>query len=276
MNLMNFKRPQKTAIDITLGNNQGRAQETDASSPIKRMYEDRIEGISDIILNVLQSSMVGIVYALEAKDEYSSEHSERVSIMSERLAIALGLKPSEVKAVSLASSVHDIGKIGIPDSVLLAPRRLTDEEFAIMKKHPEIGAKIIEKTVDSEHMFIKDAFVVSDIQKRFIKMVGDGMLHHHERWDGKGYPDGLKGEEIPYISRIIAVCDSTDAMLSSRVYRKALSEEECKREIRKNAGVMYDPEVAIVFLDKWDEIVGDIYHSKASETDEDFLKNDVY
>lgn len=180
-----------------------------------------------------------IASALDAKDPYTGNHSRRVSDMVCELCGLLGLNEHDTEEIHLAAHLHDIGKIGIPDSVLLKPGRLDDEEWLIMKKHPQIGADILAKS------------------PRFSRMSAI-ILHHHERFDGKGYPFGAKGEEIPLGSRIIAVCDSIDAMASSRSYRKALPLEICKGEIEKNRSVMYDPEVAQAMLDNWD-IVEDIY-----------------
>lgn len=228
--------------------------------PFEDILEDKLDTFSEIFLSFLQNSMVGIVYALEAKDAYSSRHSQRVAIMCSRFAGILELKHSQQKAIELAASIHDIGKIGIPDAVLLCPCRLSEEEFAIMKKHPVIGAEIVSKTLDAQQENVASTGVkIPSILVNLIDSIQEGILHHHERWDGKGYPGNLKAEEIPYISRVIALADSTDAMLSSRVYRKALSEDFVKEEIRKNAGVMYDPELAVKFLENWDKIVGDLY-----------------
>ena len=133
-----------------------------------------------------------IASALDAKDPYTGNHSRRVSDMACELCGLLGLNEHDTEEIHLAAHLHDIGKIGIPDSVLLKPGRLDDEEWLIMKKHPQIGADILAKS------------------PRFSRMSAI-ILHHHERFDGKGYPFGAKGEEIPLGSRIIAVCDSIHA-----------------------------------------------------------------
>ena len=132
--------------------------------------------------------------------------------------------------------LHDIGKIGIPDAVLNKPERLTDEEWEIMKEHPAIGAEILSKS-------------------SMLSGLIDIVLHHHERFDGKGYPDGLKGAEISVGARIIAICDSIDAMTSTRRYRKALGFDICYQEIEKNLGKMYDPVIGRFVLDNWDKVI---------------------
>lgn len=185
---------------------------------------------------VYRRTFGAIVNVLEARDPYTAHHSQRVAAMAERLCDVLLMSPLETEAIGMTASVHDIGKVGIRDATLNKQGRLTDEEYAEMKRHPGIGADIILETGDLE-------------------TVAEGVRHHHERWDGKGYPDGLAGAAIPYASRIIALCDSVDAMLSDRPYRPAMSAEACRAEIRSNAGVMYDPLLARVFLEHWDEIV---------------------
>lgn len=176
-----------------------------------------------------------ITSALDARDPYTGKHSERVSDMACFIGELMGLTEAETQEIHIAGHLHDIGKIGIPDRVLLKEGKLDDEEWKLMKKHPEIGADILSK---SSH-FARLAAII---------------LHHHERWDGKGYPFGAKGTEIPLGARIIAVCDSIDAMASKRAYRNALPLEVCKAEIEKNVGIMYDPEVAEIALENWDKL----------------------
>lgn len=176
-----------------------------------------------------------ITSALDARDPYTGNHSRRVSDMACFLCQKLGISHEETQEIHISGHLHDIGKIGVPDRVLLKPGKLNDEEWALMKKHPEIGADILSK---SPH-FSRIAAII---------------LHHHERWDGKGYPFGAKGTEIPIGARIIAVCDSIDAMASARAYRKALPLDVVKSEIEKNIGIMYDPKIAQVALDNWEDL----------------------
>lgn len=183
-----------------------------------------------------------ITSALDARDPYTGNHSRRVSDMACELCHVLGLSGEATREIHIAGHLHDIGKIGIPDRVLLKPGRLDDEEWEMMKQHPKIGADILSGC----HHFDRIAAII---------------LHHHERFDGKGYPFGAKGEEIPLGSRIIAVCDSIDAMASNRAYRNALPLEKVREEIEKNSGVMYDPDVARAMLDNW-RIVTETYPGK--------------
>lgn len=176
-----------------------------------------------------------ITSALDARDPYTGNHSRRVSDMACLLCGALVLGDGETQEIHIAAHLHDIGKIGIPDSVLLKDGKLDDEEWRLMKKHPKIGADILLK---SPHFSRITAII----------------LHHHERWDGKGYPFGAVGEEIPLGARIIAVCDSIDAMASKRSYRNAMPLEICRSEIEKNSGIMYDPKIAQLALVNWDRL----------------------
>lgn len=176
-----------------------------------------------------------IVSALDAKDPYTAGHSQRVSDMALALLEFLSLDKNEIEKIHIAAHLHDIGKIGIPDSVLNKPDKLSEEEWEAMKKHPRIGADILSKS-------------------RHLKELKDIVLYHHERFDGKGYPEGLKGDEIPLGARIIAVCDSIDAMTSDRGYRRAYSLERCYEEIKKNLGAMYDPVLGNLALMHWDQV----------------------
>lgn len=183
-----------------------------------------------------------ISFALDARDPYTGDHSRRVSDTATLLAKMLGLSDDEIQEIHIAAHLHDIGKIGIPDSVLLKPGRLDDEEWKMMKRHPQIGADILAKS------------------PRFSR-ISAIILHHHERYDGKGYPFGAKKQEIPLGSRIIAVCDSIDAMASARAYRKALPLDTVYEEIEKNIGLMYDPDVAKKLLDNR-SIIEEVYGHK--------------
>lgn len=175
------------------------------------------------------------VSALDAKDPYTAGHSQRVSDMALALLEFLDLGQEEVEKIHIAAHLHDIGKIGVPDSVLNKPEKLSKEEWEFMKKHPGIGADILSKS-------------------RHLNELKEIVLYHHERFDGKGYPEGLKGEEIPLGGRIIAICDSIDAMTSDRGYRNAYSLEHCYEEIEKNLGVMYDPVIGALALKNWEAV----------------------
>lgn len=176
-----------------------------------------------------------IASALDAKDNYTAGHSQRVSDMAYAICQLIGLSHKDTEKIHIAAHLHDIGKIGVPDSVLKKPGKLDEEEWQQMKKHPEIGANILSKS----HRLM-DLYEI--------------VLHHHERYDGKGYPEGLKAEQIPVGARIIAICDSIDAMTSNRHYRKAMSLEYCYSEIEKNLGTMYDPIIGKFVLQHWEEV----------------------
>lgn len=178
-----------------------------------------------------------IVSALDAKDPYTAGHSQRVSDMALKVCELIGLKKRDTEKIHIAAHLHDIGKIGVPDAVLNKDSKLNDEEWEAMKKHSGIGAEILSK---SHHL--------SELK--------DIVLHHHERFDGNGYPSGLKGVEIPVGSRIIAICDSIDAMSSDRSYRKAHDFQYCYQEIQKNLGIMYDPFIGKYVLEHWQEVIG--------------------
>lgn len=177
-----------------------------------------------------------ITCALDARDPYTAGHSERVSDMTLKVCQLIGLKKDDISKIHIAAHLHDIGKIGVPDAILNKEGRLTDEEFGYIKKHPAIGAEILSKS-------------------NKLSELSDIVLMHHERYDGKGYPLGRKGVGIPIGARIIAICDSIDAITSNRCYRKAHDFQYCYDEIEKNLGKMYDPIVGRYVLDNWEEII---------------------
>lgn len=176
-----------------------------------------------------------IASALDAKDPYTHGHSLRVTLYAIILARELHIPATDLEAIETAGLLHDIGKIAIPESILCKPGKLTDDEFAIMKSHP----------VNSEKL-------IASIKK--LHEISPGVKHHHERWDGRGYPDHLAGEDIPYSARIIAIADTYDAMTSTRSYRKALPHEVAIDEIQKCAGGQFDPVLAQKFVEIQDII----------------------
>ena len=203
------------------------------------MYRDKVRYHKSVESNEnqnLKDLISCLISVEEAKDSYTAHHSDRVKAYSELIARFLGLSESSISLITHAAHLHDIGKIGIHDNVLGKPGKLTDEEFEIIKQHPVIGAKIL-------------------MQSNYTHEMVQIVLHHHERYDGRGYPEGLKGEDIPIGARIIAIADSIDAMTSKRVYRDAMSLEYCRNEVEKNLGVMYDPAIGKVVLEHWNEIV---------------------
>lgn len=175
------------------------------------------------------NAIAALAYALEAKDKYTSGHSQRVTQIAIAIAQELGMSPDSITKIQLAGLVHDIGKIGVRESVLDKPGKLTAAEFQDVKRHCEIGERILTPIADDE-----------DINQM--------VRHHHELYDGTGYPDGLKGERIPLGARVLAVADTFDAMTSSRSYRSAVSVDEALSEISKCAGTQFDPAVVAAFL----------------------------
>ncbi len=169
-------------------------------------------------------------YTVEAKDTYTRGHSDRVSEYSYLIGKYLGLSEDDLKKLKLGGLFHDIGKIGVPDSILLKTDKLTDDEYSEVKNHPSIGAHIL-----SNATMFKDIIPI--------------VKHHHERFDGRGYPSKLAGEDIPYLARITAVADTFDAMTSKRAYRDPLSLDIVKSEFENNKGTQFDPHIADIFLD---------------------------
>jgi putative nucleotidyltransferase with HDIG domain len=167
------------------------------------------------------------------KDELTFLHSYRVTKIALSFASLLQLSPFELKDLELGALIHDIGKMKIPASILTKKGKLLETEFLEMKKHPQFGVEILRNYHVNEHVM-------------------NIVLHHHERWDGKGYPYGLKGEEIPEFARILALADSLEAMTGIRPYRSPLSWEEAYDEIKKGKGTQFDPSLTTLFL-KWME-----------------------
>ena len=183
------------------------------------------EDVHGLMMGLLHS----LTSAVDAKDPYTCGHSERVAMLSRLLAQEAGLPENEVERIYMAGLLHDVGKIGVPESVLQKPGRLTTEEFDQMKKHPTIGARILQ-----------------DVKQ--IQDIIPGVMHHHERYDGKGYPANLAAQDIPLMGRIICLADCFDAMTSTRTYRKALPLEAALADIRRCSGTQFDPSLTEAFL----------------------------
>jgi putative nucleotidyltransferase with HDIG domain len=205
-----------------------------------------------ILFEDVRGSMMGLLHSLvsavDAKDAYTCGHSERVALISRELSQLAGLSPATVERVYMAGLLHDVGKIGVPEAVLQKPGKLTDEEFDLMKQHPEIGARIL-----------RDVKQLEDVIP--------GVLHHHERYDGRGYPAKLAGEDIPLMGRIICLADCFDAMTSNRTYRRALPFEVAMMEIKKGAGTQFDPALAQAFIDIGEKRLRELtaaHHEQAS------------
>ena len=200
------------------------------SSRQKIEMDERRNQMEAISLQMMQT----LSTTIEAKDEYTRGHSHRVAEYAVLIAEELGWDKKEIRNLRNAAHLYDIGRIGIPDSILNKPTRLTEEEYAVIKEHTIIGAEILKNITLIDH--------VKEVARS-----------HHERYDGKGYPDGLKGEEIPLYARIIAIADSYDAMKSRKIYRNPLADEMIYNEILQSRGKQFDPDIADVFLKLLDE-----------------------
>lgn len=174
------------------------------------------------------SIIMSLKKALEERDYETEEHSKRMEDLSLLLGKKVNLKDNELNELRLLAVLHDIGKISIPDSIIFKPGKLTSKEWEIIKKHPEIGYRVARSSPD-------------------LIQIAKGILYHHERWDGKGYPEGLKGNKIPLISRIVAIVDAYDAMTNDRPYRKAMSKKKALGEIERESGAQFDPSLAKIF-----------------------------
>lgn len=180
--------------------------------------------------NMSMQMVQALANTIDAKDSYTNGHSTRVAKYSVMLAQKMGYKEEKIENLMYAALLHDIGKIGIPKEIINKPSRLTDEEYEIIKTHPGIGANILKEITELPDITI-------------------GARWHHERYDGKGYPDKLSGTDIPELARIIGVADAYDAMTSKRSYRDVLSQEIVKNEIEKGKGTQFDPEIAEIMLE---------------------------
>jgi putative nucleotidyltransferase with HDIG domain len=187
----------------------------EAAEQIERNYKDTIQAL---------------VHALEARDQYTAEHSDAVAVWALETGRRLGMNDDELRDLELGAILHDIGKVAIPDDILNKPGRLTEEEFEVMKSHTIIGERILKPI-------------------GFLERVAPIVRHEHERWDGRGYPDGISGEQIPLASRIIFVCDAYHAITSDRPYRAGQTHAFARRILTENAGTQFDPAVVGVFTD---------------------------
>jgi len=237
----------KLAGAIVAGDKLG--SDTEISSADIKLLEAAGEHLSILLENaglyenqhaMFIGTLRALVESIDAKDPYTSGHSERVAHLARQLAIAAGYDEETAERVWICGLIHDVGKIGVPEAVLCKPGRLTDEEFDLIRAHPEIG-----------HRILKDIPQMSDVLP--------GVLSHHERWDGRGYPNNLAGEDLPLFARLIGLADSFDAMSSTRTYRSAMPRDKVLSEIRNCAGTQFDPELAPIFADldltEYDEMV---------------------
>lgn len=199
---------------------------SDLRNDLEAKLVEKTKEVEMVTLN----AVMAIANTIEAKDLYTSGHSNRVAKCSVEIAKRMGMSEDDIKELNFKALLHDIGKIGVPDAILNKPMALADDEFAIIKKHPVIGGDIL-----------KNIAIVSNLHY--------GALYHHERYDGKGYPKGLMGDEIPYEARIIAIADTYDAMTSDRAYRKALPRELVIAELERCKGKQFDPKITDVFIE---------------------------
>lgn len=220
--------------EIPLNLSIGISTSADPSHPIVEIFKEADNNMYRNKISRTSTSRRTIVKALlsilSERDYITSGHAERLRILANDLGEMLGLSPQQISDLSLLSSVHDLGKVGIPDRILFKPGKLDDSEWAEMRRHPEIGHRIASASPDLQH-------------------IANLILYHHEKWDGSGYPCGLKEDEIPIECRILAIVDAYDAMTSTRPYRVGLTPEQAIREIEKCAGTQFEPELVKAFIE---------------------------
>jgi HD-GYP domain-containing protein (c-di-GMP phosphodiesterase class II) len=187
----------------------------------KILYESIYSNIMDTLKSLISS--------IQARDHYTEEHSQRVTDEAIRLAVSMNCSVKDVESLKIAGVLHDVGKIAVPDSILLKPGKLTDEEYLIIQNHSTVGENILKP------------IILLDKERRIIQC-------HHERWDGQGYPLRLKGTDIPYLARLLSVVDSYDAMTNNRPYRPALPKEAAIEELIKNKNTQFDPDIVEAYL----------------------------
>jgi ribonuclease P protein subunit RPR2 len=188
-------------------------QERERSQELKRSYRATVRALAN---------------AVEARDAYTGRHAERVAAYGLAIASAAGIDPVDSPEMEFGFLLHDVGKVAVPDAILFKPSGLSEEEEAVIRKHPVVGWEIL-REID----FLGEAKLV--------------VRHHHERWDGDGYPDGLRGDDIPVLARVFAVADTLDALTTDRPYRPATSFEAARAEISEASGGQFDPDVVAAF-----------------------------
>jgi HD-GYP domain-containing protein (c-di-GMP phosphodiesterase class II) len=189
----------------------------------------RVKQIEEQVTALRSSVICAFNQLLDLKDLNTGVHSTRLAEWGMRVGQELGLEESQLQSLEVAALLHDIGKVGIPDAILRKPGKLDEDEYALMKKHPEYGWAVLRMLPGFEHAALD-------------------ILHHHETFDGKGYPAGLRETETPIVSRIVSVIDAFDAMVSSRPYRRGLPHEEAVRRLLQASGTQFDPVVVQCFL----------------------------
>ncbi|UCF21021.1 MAG: response regulator [Gemmatimonadota bacterium] len=216
-----------------LSHSVGRALAHRALLRENRRYREELEELvgeqAQQIERLFMDGLSALAGAIEARDRYTGGHLDRVSRYALATGVELDLDTERMRVLWLGSLFHDVGKLAIPDAILNKPGPLTDDEYAEMKRHPELGVKIVERI-------------------SFLVPAAMAILHHQERWDGRGYPSGLRGDDICIEGRILAVADAFDAMLTDRPYRRARSELQAVAELQRCAGSQFDPRVVDAFL----------------------------
>ncbi len=226
-------------IEILLRRVQDRILYIKLKKEYQILLEEKVKETTEKLKKLFVDSIFALVKTLEAKDSYHKEHSLKVRNISVEIGKMLNLKDEDISNISVAALLHDIGKIGIPDRILLKNGVLTKNEFSVIKKHPVIGKEITETFIENKDIIY-------------------GILHHHEHWNGSGYPDRLKGNEIPFFSRIILYADAIDAMSSRRPYRYKLSVKKIMQELKDCSGRQFDPEMLPVIL----KVIEKIFYEK--------------
>jgi putative two-component system response regulator len=229
-----------------------------------RHHSDDLEAAVRQRTAELENSRRDLIHCLaraaEYRDDDTGQHVLRVGRYTRLIAEALGLPEEQIEMLEQAALLHDIGKIGIPDAVLLKPGRLTEDEFALMQKHPGFGKRILSSYSSDEEIVLKrhaevGAHILEVGSSRLLDLARTIALTHHERWDGTGYPLGLKGTDIPLVGRITAVADVFDALSSRRTYKKAFPLDECFQIMQDSRGTHFDPKVLDAFLSVRDKVV---------------------
>jgi diguanylate cyclase (GGDEF)-like protein/putative nucleotidyltransferase with HDIG domain len=221
-----------------------------------RVYLDRVETSTrhaEQIADLHMRTIEALAIAIDAKDEVTQDHVHRVQIYATGLARLFGLSELEIEALRAGALLHDIGKLAVPDYILNKPGKLTAAEFEKMKVHTTVGAEILERV-------------------GFPYPVVPVVRHHHERWDGRGYPDGLRGDEIPITARILTIADSFDSMREDRQYRKAMTRDEAIATLKEGAGSVFDPNIVRAFLDSLEEFEAEIREHRVEPQVEAFRR----
>lgn len=222
----------------------GRAVEKTRLLRIQKDYnkylEKTVEKQKEQIRKTFVGAIISLVKLLEARDIYQKGHSLRVGSIAGRMGKLLGFSKKRIENIRIAGFLHDVGKVIVPEEILFKPAKLNGSELLKVRKHPGEGAEILKYVIEDNETL-------------------QGIKHHHECYNGKGYPDKLKGEEIPIFGRIIAIADALDAMLSDRPYRATLTIEDVKREFTENKGTQFDPKLVDLLLEKFDDFIQGYY-----------------